>query len=105
MVDYLIDLISENSLITLKKIRSKLLVRHPDLHNIALSTIDGKLDGRMYTLKNVVIDEPRNRNSDRIKNERRECANWLIDEDVRENLIFVGEIGVNLWTRKRSTLK
>lgn len=52
-----------------------------------------------YTLKKV-IDQPANRNSQNVKNERQIYCNWFIHDGVNDNLIFLDEMGCNLWTRR-----
>lgn len=99
MKEYLSECLGENPLITLQQIKTKLITRFPQCPNVSLSTIKNSLDGLFYTLKKAV-DQPANRNSARVKNLRLQYAVWLMEEGVNSNLIFIDEIGCNMWTRR-----
>ena len=95
----LTEFIGENPVITLAQLRDKLIQRFPNLRRISLTTIKNALDGQFYTLKKVII-EPANRNSENVKEQRREYSQWFMQHGVNTRLIFLDEVGSNLWTRR-----
>ena len=52
-----------------------------------------------YTLKKV-YDAPVERNAQNIKEDRKDYVTWLLRDGVNENLIFIDEMGANMWTRR-----
>ena len=57
------------------------------------------LDGQLITTKKLE-DAPAERNSEGTKAARYEYANWLMQQGVNQNVVFVVEAGYNLYTRR-----
>jgi hypothetical protein len=84
---------------TLVEMRTKLQTEYPSLTQISLCTLSRALDGQMITLKDVRA-VPMQWNTDEVKLERRTYAQWLMNEGVQKNLIFMDEFGANIWTSR-----
>jgi transposase len=91
--------IEEKPTMTLMEVRTKLQTEYPSLTQISLCTISRALDGLMITLKDVRA-VPMQWNTDEVKLERRAYAQWLMNEGVQKNLIFMDEFGANIWTSR-----
>ena len=97
--NFLEECLSENPLLTLNEMNKKLRERYPEKPQISLSTIKNTLDGMFYTLKKA-YDAPAERNTPIIREERRDYVTWLMRDGMGENLIFIDEMGANMWTRR-----
>ena len=64
------------------------------------TTMSEWLDGVLITIKKA-NPVPSERNSDRVKNMRKEYAEWYLAlGDRKKNVVFIDEHGMNLWTRR-----
>ena len=76
MKQVLEDIISENCTLSLREINENLQIRLPNAPKIGKTTIATTLEGLFFTLKKVTIT-PFERNSQSVKDARRENANWF----------------------------
>ncbi|GFR76528.1 L-aspartate oxidase [Elysia marginata] len=80
-------------------INQELRVRLPDAPHVTLSTIHNVLKGQLITMKKLG-DAPAQRNSERMKTQRRAFATWLLQNAQRYNFIYIDEAGINIWTKR-----
>ena len=67
--------------------------------DISTSSIARALDTQLIRLKKV-YDLPVERNEQRVKDGRREYAEWFMAHGVQHTCIFVDETNFNIWTRR-----
>ena len=67
--------------------------------SISRTTLADLLEACLIFLKKME-DAPAERNSERTKQARRQYGQWLLNEGVQKELIFIDEAGVNLHTRR-----
>lgn len=94
-----VEIIEENPNYTLDQINDELKRRLPDAAHICISTLGRILDGELITIKKLE-DSPTERNSSSVKNQRRGYAEWLLQDGVNNQLIFIDEAGYNLHTKR-----
>lgn len=93
IVQQMVNIIEEHPAYTLKQIQEALAIE------ISVSTIARGLDGALITTKKL-DDASIERNSQRVKNERRAYAAWFMAEAVHGTVIYVDETCFNLYTRR-----
>ena len=93
------EIVREFPAYTLEQINTELQNRLPMKPRISVSTVCKKLDAQLITNKKLE-DAPAERNFDATKVVRRDYANWLMQEGINQNLVFVDEAGFNLYTRR-----
>jgi transposase len=98
MLTKVVQFIEEKPTATLEEMRVHLQTHNPTAA-VSLSTISRSLDGQMITLK-TIRNVPANWNCDNVKIERKMYMEWLLERGIGQNLIFMDEFGVNLWTSR-----
>lgn len=99
MLNFLIRSIEEKPTITLKEMQAKLRDGLPDKPPVSVQTLSRALDGAMYTVKDL-RHVPIQWNDPAVKKERKEHFNWLMNEGMNHNLIYLDEFGINCWTSR-----
>ena len=94
-----VEIVEENSDFTLDQINAELRRRLPDAAHISISSLCTVLDGELLTMKKLE-DSPAERNSEAVKNQRRLYADWLLQDGVNNQLVFIDEAGYNLHTKR-----
>ena len=105
-LDFLVLLIEADPCITLRQM--KLTVRDiwPTKTHFNEMTFFRALEGELISLK-MSRDCPQERNSQRVLNNRREHAQWMLQEGLNKHRIYVDEAGYNFlskWTYGRGPL-
>ena len=98
MVTSLVDYIAMKPTATLEEMRVFLMEQNPGI-NISTTTIMRRLDGKLITLK-LTRTVPFEWNSEDVKNERHEYAQWMMNTGVVSNLVYTDEGGFNVWTAR-----
>ena len=93
------EVLNANPLATLEQMKTDLEASLPNKPHVSTSTIARTLDGMMYTSK-LVEDVPRQRNEQRVVDNRAEYAQWFMEEGVVGKSVFIDECGYNVWTRR-----
>jgi transposase len=99
MKEAMVNIVERHSAYTLKQIKEQLQRLLPQKPIISVSTVAKTLDGALIRIKKLE-DMPQDRNSDRIKDLRRDYANWMMTQGVGHNLFYLDETGFNLFTRR-----
>ena len=94
-----VEILEENPDFTLEQLNEELRRRLPDAARISISTLCTVLDAELITMKKLE-DSPTERNSDRVKNQRLLYANWLLQDGVNQQLVFIDGAGYNLHTKR-----
>lgn len=84
---------------TLEQINVEIRRRLPQQPVISRSSLARLLDGQLIFMKKLE-DSIEYRNVDRVKENRRQFANWLLHEGIHKDLIFMDEAGVNLYCKR-----
>lgn len=98
-LDDLLNWVSEHPTATLGQMRDYLETMYPDMAIPHSTTISRCLDGQLITLK-LLRTNVFEWNTDVTKAARYEYVSWMLNEGVQQNLIFMDEFGVNLWTAR-----
>ena len=99
MVERAISFVEEKPIITLKEIQERLIKCYPEWSPCTLQTISSALDKQLITLK-LARTIPNQWNIDRVKNQRKEYAEWMMSDGIERHLIFLDEMGANVWTSR-----
>ena len=99
MRDRLRASLNADPLATLVQLKADLEASLPNKPRIATSTIARTLDGMLYTSK-LAQDIPRQRNAQRVVDNRAEYAQWFMEEAALGRPVFIDECGYNVWTRR-----
>jgi transposase len=99
MLGTLMTYVAEKPTATLDEMRLKLMQELPTKPAVSLNTISRALDGQLITLKDVRT-VPFQWNSDEVKRERKDYAQWLLATGVNRNTVFLDEFGANIWTAR-----
>ena len=102
--DLLVMCLEDNPQLTLKQMALILQQTWPDKPTLSTSTISRALHGECISMKKVV-PHPAERNSDRVKEDRRIFSAWMMTSGLNRRRIYVDESGFNLHlmrTRGRS---
>ena len=106
ITEYLVNLLGDpnHADATLEELRAVISLGPPVGLGIepapSRTTISEWLDGVLITIKKA-HPFPAERNSDRVKNMRKEYAEWYLAlGDRKKNVVFIDEHGMNLWTRR-----
>lgn len=94
----LVNFVESKPTATLEEMRSFLMERHEGL-SISTTTIMRHLDGALMTLK-LCRTVPFQWNSQDVKTERREFAQWMMTTGVLSQLVYTDECGFNVWTAR-----
>jgi len=94
----LLDFVADNKTATIEEMKRYLRVEFPAL-SLSNTCISDYLDGQLITYKKVRLC-PVQRNSDRVKGLRADYARWHIESGVNSEIIFIDEVGVNVWTKR-----
>lgn len=99
MAASLVEIVQDFPAYTLGQINAELQRRLPDKPHVSRTTVVTALDGQLIRTKKLE-DAPIERNSPRTKTARRNYANWMLNDGVNQQLIFIDESGFNLFTRR-----
>ena len=99
MLDSLVEFVGETPTMTLNDMRQRLIMLFPNWQPCTIQTISRALDGRLITLK-LLRTIPEAWNADRIKQERRDFAHWIMTDGLGKLLIYCDEMGCNVWTAR-----
>lgn len=92
-------IVEEKPAFTLRQINQELRHRLPNKPHLSVTSLARCLKGRLIVLKKLE-DSPIERNSDRVKTQRHDYAQWLMQDGLHNELVFIDESGINLWTRR-----
>ena len=95
----LAHIVEENPIFTLLQLKAELEAQLPTKPLISTSTIARCLEGQLIVMKKIE-DAPRERNSESTKESRKAYAEWLLNIGLQQEIIFIDEAGINLWTRR-----
>ena len=95
----LVDNVETLPTFSLLQISAELRVRLPAKPEVSITTISSSLDGQLISLK-TLESVAEDRNSVRIKHDRRDFANWVMAHGVQTNMIYLDEAGFYLFTRR-----
>ena len=99
MIEFVVASIEEQPTITLNEIRQKLIVQYPNWNPCTIQTISRAIDGQLITLK-LSRAVPAQWNVPAVKQQRQAYAEWIMAEGMEQNLIFLDEMGCNIWTAR-----
>lgn len=99
MVETAVAITQEHPEFTLNQINGELRLRLPHSPAIGRTTLANMLSGRLISLKKLE-DAPPERNSQAVKNQRFEFAEWLMRNGIQCHLVFIDEAGINLWCKR-----
>ena len=99
MLSFMVNLIEQKPTITLKEIQSRMIIELPDKPPVTHQTISNKLDGVLYSVKDL-RSVPVNWNHPTVKEERRQYTEWLMSNGLNNYKLFIDEFGVNIWTSR-----
>lgn len=95
----LAHIVEEHPIFTLLQLKAELEAQLPTKPLISTSTIARCLEGQLIVMKKIE-DAPRERNSESTKESRKAYAEWLLNIGLQQEIIFIDEAGINLWTRR-----
>lgn len=93
------DIVLDHPAFTLQQINTELQRRLPGKPHISRTTLADLLEACLIFIKKLET-APEERNRFSTKQERREYAQWLLNEGVQKELIFIDEAGVNLHVKR-----
>ena len=99
MIERAVGYVEEKPSITLREILERLTNDYPAWNPCTIQTISRALDGQLITLK-IARGVPHQWNAPNVKEDRRGYAQWMMGAGLEENLIFVDEMGANVWTAR-----
>lgn len=99
MTETSVRIVEERPEFTLNQIIRELHVRLPDEPRISTTTLSRILNAQLIFMKNLE-DAPSERNTTTTKDRRKEFAQWLMEDGIHTELIFIDEAGINLWMRR-----
>ena len=99
MVDFCVNVIEDKCTTTLNELRIKLLARYPNWRQCSTQTISNALNGKLITLK-LCREVPVEWNTTRTKEQRCAYAQWMNNEGLQKQLVFIDEMGANIWTSR-----
>lgn len=92
-------IVNENPAFTLAQINTALRQQLPQKPQISRTVLADTLEGTLLVMKKLE-DCPAERNTLMTKHLRKEYAEWILQNGVRRELIFIDETGVNLYTKR-----
>lgn len=98
MIQTIIAIVEGHCEFTLQQINAELRLRHPNKPRICENSIATALNARLITMK-LTRDVPTQRNTEAIKNERKDMANWMLLHSAVEK-IYIDESGFRLWLKR-----
>lgn len=98
MIEATIAIVEENCEFTLQQINAQLRVRLPNKPRVCDNTIATALHARLITLK-LTRDVPAQRNTEAVKDARKEMANWMLRNSAAEK-VYIDESGFRLWLKR-----
>ena len=101
LINEAVLIIEEHPEFTLLQINAELRVRLPDHQQIGRSTLANVLNGQEIVLKKLE-DAPQEWNTDGLKEARFLFAQWIMEEAIHCELIFIDEAGINLWCKRNN---
>lgn len=97
MTATLLEIVEEHPAYTVDQINHELRLRLPDKPHIQRTTLNTALIGQLLVLKKLE-DCPAERNTNDTKTQRRDFANWLLNDGIqRRELVYIDEAGINLF--------
>lgn len=93
-----VNIVEEHPEFTLDQINSELRTVLPAHAHIGRSTLSSMLHGELIVMKKLE-DAPIQRNSEEVKNRRKEFAEWIL-QAMNKELVFIDEAGINLYTQR-----
>lgn len=98
----MLEIAREEPFSTLTAIKEKLEIRLPSKPRLHISTICRHLKDQLISLKiaGKDADVPFRRNTSVTKEVRYAYASWLTSVNVQDNIIYIDECGINLFTRR-----
>ena len=100
MLDFIIDCLEMNPLLTLGQLNRKLRDAYPEKPEVSDRTLSSKIEGLAYTLK-LSRDSPADRNSLDTKVGRREYAEWCLSPQIVNAMkIYIDEFGCNIHCKR-----
>ena len=102
MINALLEIAREEPFTTLTTIKEKLEQRFPEKPTVHISTISRHLKDQLISLKiaGKDADVPYRRNIATTKDNRFNYVTWLTTLSVNDNIIYVDECAINLFTRR-----
>lgn len=98
-LDLIVLLLEANPEITLRRLLEEVRALWPLKPAFSRMTLCRALEGEMFSVK-MTYDVPADRNSVRVKEDRRAYAEWLLNEAMNTPRVYVDETGFNLWTKR-----
>ena len=99
MREMISEIIAENPAATLVAINSELRQRLPSKPCISNNYVAQICRGMFYTVKK--LESPAARNSERVKQQRKEYARWFIEfELTKPRVVYINESGFNVWIQR-----
>ena len=95
----LVAIVEEHPGFTLWQINQELQSCLPNKPHLSLTTLCRGLEARLLVLKKFE-DSVAERNSDQVKGRREAYAQWLLMNGVNNELVYLDECGINLWTKR-----
>ena len=99
VLDFLIRAIENKPTITLKEMNERLRTELPHKPRVSCQALSARLNGALYTIKDL-RPVPAQWNTPERKEERRQFAEWLMNEGMNRHKVFVDEFGINVWTAR-----
>ena len=102
MINALLEIAREEPFTTLTTIKEKFEQRFPEKPTVHISTISRHLRDQLISLKiaGKDADVPYRRNIATTKDNRFKYVTWLTTLSVNDNIIYVDECAINLFTRR-----
>ena len=98
LVEAAVSIVEQHPEFTLDQINSELRTVLPTHAHIGRSTLSNMLHGDLIVMKKLE-DAPAQRNSEDVKDGRKEFAEWIL-QAMNKELVFIDEAGINLWTKR-----
>lgn len=96
---YLVGLVENKPTITLQEMKNQMELNNPEWPVVTVQCIAKALDGELISLKQL-RNCPQQRNSEVVKIARRDYMLWWSEEAEHDTLVYVDEMGFNLWTSR-----
>lgn len=99
MKDMLVSIVEDHPEYTIDQMNQELRLRLPEKRHVCNNTISNMLQCRLITLK-LTRDSPAQWHTPTIKTQRRDMADWLLQNGDLEK-IYIDESGFRLWIKRR----
>ncbi len=94
-----VEIVEQHPEYTLQQINRELRLALPHHAHIGRSTLSSMFHGQLIVVKKLE-DAPQRRNDMAVKTARLNFAQWIMQDGVQMEMIFIDEAGINLWCKR-----